>query len=774
MDQKENIRNYIAAYFDKKGWENLPVRLIKDFKTGKKVPLFPKWEDGSKVSWSNETFTKETSLALTKSFNCTGIAIKTGKSSNLFILDRDHPLDVADKFLEENHIKIPNDTLAVQTQSNGIQDYFTFDADMEKISTTGAKIFGKNSPVDIRGECGLVFAVPSHVEGGGQYSFKNKGKLRPPPDELIKFLLKRASMHESDVSAKTEPASFLGKLPFMQGIKKWDDLTKDQKQMIKKAMDNAKSKKIGERSEAEFAFFCVCIQIGLNKETIKAIAMTFGKSKEQGLKYFEHTFQKASQRVQATNDSKPANFTNLAEAVTDGDIARMLLIKHDESIRYCYSQRSMYTYNGNLWVPDPEIPIQMVKGLRNDAEKAKQHVQQNVFDSKEKEKLSDHFDWLIGRVDNTASVKNILTAVQSEQGIPIKIDEFDRNVMKLNCQNGTLDLDKGELLPFNPDDLITKRSLANYNPASQCPQWLIFLDRIMAGDQTMIQFLQRAVGYSLTGKTDERCFFILFGSGANGKSVFIETILYLLNDYAIKTPADMLCKKQNGTIPNDVAALKGIRFACASETEQNARLNEAKIKELTGGSDTLVGCFKFKEFFSFVPNFKLWVATNHKPQIRETDPAIWDRVRLVPFDVRIPEAERDKNLIFKLQAECSGILNWCLAGLISWQQSGLQSPEKVLASTLQYKDDEDVFGLFTKDCCDVGSQYECLLDDIYKIYIEWAEKNTYHPLSKLRFSNLMTERGFPSGHNRAGSTKTGIAVKPEIDQEMVDVEKLYN
>ena len=167
MEQKEKIIKASAEYF-KLGWENLPVKLGINPKTGKKLPIFPKWENGKTVSWSDDTFTKESTLALIDRYNCNGLAIKTGKNSNLFVLDCDQPLDLAQQYLEENNINIPDDTPSVKTQSNGLQHYFQFHKDLENITSTGAKIFGVGSPVDIRGNKGLVFAPPSIVSGGGK------------------------------------------------------------------------------------------------------------------------------------------------------------------------------------------------------------------------------------------------------------------------------------------------------------------------------------------------------------------------------------------------------------------------------------------------------------------------------------------------------------------------------------------------------------------------------------------------------------------------------
>jgi putative DNA primase/helicase len=227
----------------------------------------------------------------------------------------------------------------------------------------------------------------------------------------------------------------------------------------------------------------------------------------------------------------------------------------------------------------------------------------------------------------------------SELDFQVQPSRLDADPWLLNVANGTLDLRTGKLRSHRRSDLITRLAPVRWNPAADCPRWKAFLDEIFDEDVALIEYVQRAAGYSLTGDTSERVLLILHGEGANGKTTFLETLTAALADYAACTPTETLLAKRPDAIPNDVARLKGARFVTASEAGEGVQLAEARVKELTG-RDRVPARFLHREWFEFCPEFKLWLATNHKPVIRGTDKAIWDRIRLVPFTVRIAKMNR--------------------------------------------------------------------------------------------------------------------------------------
>ena len=301
-----------------------------------------------------------------------------------------------------------------------------------------------------------------------------------------------------------------------------------------------------------------------------------------------------------------------------------------------------------------------------------------------------------------------------------------------------------------------------YDEGAEAPTWLAFLDRIMAGDRELIDFLQRAIGYSLTGDTREHCLFILYGTGRNGKSTKLETLRALLGDYAMQTPAETLLVKRENAIPNDIARLRGGRFVAASESEDGKWLAESLVKQLSGG-DTLSARFMRGEWFDFLPTFKTWLATNHKPVIRGTDVAIWSRIRLVPFDVRIPDAEQDKGLGARLRAELPGILRWAVAGCLAWQRDGLGAPAGVRRATDRYREEMDVLAGFLADRCLVAPTAQASAAGLYKAYTEWCEASGEKPLSQRALGPRLLERGF-AAHKGTGGQRLwrGVGVVARV------------
>jgi putative DNA primase/helicase len=280
----------------------------------------------------------------------------------------------------------------------------------------------------------------------------------------------------------------------------------------------------------------------------------------------------------------------------------------------------------------------------------------------------------------------------------------------------------------------------------------------MDGNQDLIKFLQKAVGYSLTGSTREQVIFMFDGSGANGKSTFITLVLSLLGDYAQQTPTETLLRKQGG-IPNDIARLKGARFVAAVEAESGRQLAEVLIKQLTGG-DRITARFLYKELFEFEPTFKLFLAVNHKPNIKGTDHAIWRRVHVIPFKVTIPPEERDRNLGEKLKAEHPGILRWAVEGCLLWQKEGLGVPESVTEATNDYRAEMDVIVDFIAECCEIDPTAKTKFSDLYRRYIEWSNENGQLNVSAPEFGQRLMEHGFPSDRNKKlGRFRSGIKLR---------------
>jgi P4 family phage/plasmid primase-like protien len=360
---------------------------------------------------------------------------------------------------------------------------------------------------------------------------------------------------------------------------------------------------------------------------------------------------------------------------------------------------------------------------------------------------------------------------EAEPHLALHPEELDRDPWLFNVANGTLDLRTGGLRPHRRDDFLTSASPIPYDPNAKCPTWERFLHEIFAGDRDLIEFVQRAVGYSLTGLTHEHVLFICHGLGSNGKSVLIEIIAAILADYAQQCPTDtFMVKDRGGTIPNDIARLRGARFVSAVETESGRRLAESLVKQATGG-DRLTARFLHREFFEFVPKFKLWLATNHRPEIRGTDNGIWRRIRLILFGVTFKDPEKagpgdlvkDDRLAEKLRTEMTGVLAWAVRGCLVWQKDGLTSPDAVSAATATYREEQDVLAHFLAERCQTAPNYVARAGDLYKNYSEWAEANGEKPISSTAFGLQLKERGFRADRGTAGvRVWLGIDLKEEF------------
>ena len=431
--------------------------------------------------------------------------------------------------------------------------------------------------------------------------------------------------------------------------------------------------------------------------------------------------------------------TGRAGVLSDTDLANVVLLveRHGEDMKYA-PERGWFVWDGTRWVVDEAFAMMRAKDT------ARQLIGRATKEWVEKSQRAER-------------LRAMLFLARSEPGIASHYCDFDANTSLLNVRNGTIDIKTGELREHCRDDLCSKIVDVHYDPDASCEEWLTFLNRVMDGNKELIGYLQRAVGYTLTGNTGAQCLFFLHGSGANGKSVFLETVKYLLGEYGLSTPMDTFTVHQRSSIPNDVARMAGARFVAVSETADGQRLNEPLVKDLTGG-DTIAARFLHKEFFDFRPQFKLWIRGNHKPQIRGSDEGIWRRLHLIPFCVRIPESERDPNLLERLKAELPGILAWAVKGCLEWQREGLKPPKEVQAAVSEYRTEMDVIGAFLAECCVEMEHCRVAARDIYRAYAEWCKSGGEHPVNQRRFGLALTERGFEKDKTREGIVYRGIGL----------------
>jgi putative DNA primase/helicase len=337
---------------------------------------------------------------------------------------------------------------------------------------------------------------------------------------------------------------------------------------------------------------------------------------------------------------------------------------------------------------------------------------------------------------------------------------LDADPWLLNTETCTIDLRTGTYYGHDPRDLITKVAKVKAKPRSQCPTFLTFLRRITGGDEDLCKFIQKAVGYSLTGITSEQVFFFVYGKGRRGKSTFISIIREMLADYCRHTPTETLLTKQyDNAISADLARLRGARMVTAVEANYNRSLDEAKIKAMTGG-DPITARELYQSFQEFVALFKLWFLANDRPRVRATDDAIWRRIRVIPFDVPIPVAEVDRELPNKLRAEFPGILSWAIRGCLLWQKEGLGEPEVIREAAAQWRREANHVKRFFTEKIALSPNTQTSAAVMHNEFLTWCKQNGESPMSAAELKTQLTEKcDLTHKRTKAGSVWVGVTIR---------------
>lgn len=374
--------------------------------------------------------------------------------------------------------------------------------------------------------------------------------------------------------------------------------------------------------------------------------------------------------------------------------------------------------------------------------------------------------WAI-RSEGSYQIGAALKEAKSVEPICDDGEGWDAAPWLFGVRNGIVDLRTGKLRQGGQQDRITKFSPVAFDPAAKCPRFEQFLDEVFLGDSDLIAYVQKAAGYSLTGSTQEQCLLACYGEGSNGKTTFLEVMLYVEGDYGLDLPFSVLEAKRYGSTPGEGVNLPGARFAKAVEVREGRRLDEARVKSWTGG-DTITVRPLYTNSFSFHPTHKLWLAFNHKPEIADDSPAMWRRVRLIPFDHTFDSQQADKGLLDKLKSEASGILNWAIAGCLAWQNDGLKSPAAVEAATSEYQEESDPLAPFFEDCCEPDISYSVTKGELLSAYWNWCTANKGRPVSRNNFYRAMKGRGFSEGSTGSVRYWTGLRLRPVDTTDATD------
>lgn len=485
-------------------------------------------------------------------------------------------------------------------------------------------------------------------------------------------------------------------------------------------------------------------------------------------------------RGEPARSAKPAplqkrreNITDNSQPITDGSSAlapsptpvrkkyplsefgnaERLLDTYGVGIRY-NKAFGFVVWDGKRWRTDDELSVRgyakaTVRDIYKEASQLAMRAS-GATDEEERKTLSHEAESLMkwARSSETNHMVMSMTAL-IKNACQLETNCFDNQPWLFNCENGTLDLQTGKMHPHRQEDYLTQIAPVAFDPDAECPIFEAFLDQIMCGRDDLVDYLRRAFGYCLTGHVSEQVWHLLVGTdGENGKSTLIEALLYVLGNYGDTVEPETISiggMQRDANAPSpDIARLKGRRFVAISETEEGARLAPAKLKKLSGDR-YLTARFMRKDIFTFMPSFKMFVHTNHKPQARETTHAFWRRVRYIPFDFTLKDQpeKKDKKLPEKLQAEASGILAWLVRGCLEWQREGLNPPPVVLDATGAYRDESDIFKLFLEEKCATGPQERAALGLLYLTYVNWCEDaGEKARLPKRRFREVLRERGF--------------------------------
>jgi putative DNA primase/helicase len=359
-----------------------------------------------------------------------------------------------------------------------------------------------------------------------------------------------------------------------------------------------------------------------------------------------------------------------------------------------------------------------------------------------------------------------------QSAVAVNADQLDTKHDLLNVLNGTIHLPTGESRPHNRTDLITQLISITYDPNARAPRWKQFLREIFSSDELdkeasrqraeiLSEYSRVRVGYSLTGKQREQDFCFCYGEGQNGKSLFREVILKMMGDYGQVAPTSLFLKDKGSRIPSDEARLRGKRFVVCSETDANRQLDEEKLKRLTG-DERIVACFKYRDEFEFEPTYHLWLFSNHKPEIRGQERAIWRRLKLIPFEVTFeevdkkPETNHPKNIVLKdaLEAELPGIMAWAVSGAKQWYAVGLKEPAVISEAVNAYKNDEDIIGEFIEECVapenETPSGAYVTKTELFAAYRVWARLHNYSVWSQKNLGARLLTRGWKEHRNNHG------------------------
>jgi putative DNA primase/helicase len=445
-------------------------------------------------------------------------------------------------------------------------------------------------------------------------------------------------------------------------------------------------------------------------------------------------------------DSCPAEYA-------DDALALKFTERHGENLRFTATWGRWNVWDGSVWKQDETLTVFDL------ARKVCRHNSGKCDDER-----------IAPRIASAATVAAVERLARADRQHAATVDQWDADPWLLNTPGGAVNLRTGELRSVARSDYMTK--MAAVAPGGDCPLWRSFLSRITNGNEEMQKFLQRMAGYALSGVTREHALFFLYGTGANGKSVFLNTISGLMANYAKTAPIETFIDSKNERHPTDLAGLQGARLITAIETEEGRQWAESRLKALTGG-DRIAARYMRQDFFEFTPQFKLIIAGNHRPGLRTVDEAMRRRFNLLPFIVTVPASERDLELTEKLRKEWGGILQWMVEGCLAWQADGLHRPAIVSDATENYLAAEDALARWIEDRCTTEVNNREATSALFADWQQWAIKHDEVCGSQKRFSEQVEARGYTKTRTNVARGFQGIGLRTDAVTDVTDTSVIH-
>lgn len=670
-----------------------------------------------------------------------GIGITAGKISGLVVLD----IDIYKPGVQESYDalkKLPgytHNTVIAVTGRKGLQYYFKYP---ERGGVTNSQGLMGLVGIDVRGEGGYVVAPPSPHESGEEYRWleghsPDDIELAPCPEFIIK-----ARPPQTEQTHSIQVA--------LGGVAISED-----------GSDGTTPIPEGERNSTLTAIAGTLRNFGLSADAIFVSLMGVNFSRcvpplpETEVRVIADHIVAYPPRRNRTTPVQGVSTPELAQRMltfdrNDSGFGEMLAFYHSARLRYNHTRALWLTWVKHFWVPDEHNEVYML------AVEVADRFKNFAAQIQDENQRSDALKYA-RRMKDKAKLDAAIFLAAAQPGIATVHSEWDNTPNVVATLSGIVDLSNGSVRPGQPDDKISQWVNLEYNPKAKAPRWEAFLGEIFNEDKAVISFVQKAVGYSLTGENKEQCFFLLVGRGANGKTTFLEILRLIFGSYAFSAPFATF-ERHPGSAPqtNDLAALANKRFVMAAEPKEGAILDEGRIKSLTGG-EQISARFLHREFFQFVPVCKIWLASNTLPRIMDDTYGFWRRARMIKFlqqfvdpsEIQSPNQKpKDPDLLFKLMLELPGIFNWVIEGAQKWYLEGLSVPNTVASATEQYRTDSDPLHDFFTQHCISDPDTSVIVDELYRAYVMYCQERLMKPFE------IISATRFKARLSREYSTKT--------------------